>query len=107
MFLLHRRLSILFTTHVKSKKFLDLFDPDEAIVTDDNERKKLSEFTYEYFSVNSGTQIYKAVGSSLKKTSSTAQRQGSTFKIYGCGMMGDTSKPEILIPLETIIVLSH
>lgn len=96
-----------YVEHVKSKKFVDLFDPDEAIVTDDNERKKLSEFTYEYFSVNSGTQIYKAVGSSLKKTSSTAQRQGSTFKIYGCGMMGDTSKPEILIPLETIIVLSH
>ena len=104
---LSRSENFKYVEHVKSKKFLDLFDPDEAIVTDDNERKKLSEFTYEYFSVNSGTQIYKAVGSSLKKTSSTAQRQGSTFKIYGCGMMGDTSKPEILIPLETIIVLSH
>ena len=32
-----------YVEHVKSKKFLDLFDPDEAIVTDDNERKKLIE----------------------------------------------------------------
>lgn len=98
-----------YVEHVRSQSFLDLFDPGETgrIVTDPLERRKLSQFFYEFFSVNSGTQTYKLSGTSIKKTSTMMQRQGSLFKIYGCGMMGDPTDPEILIPLETIIVLSH
>ena len=51
--------------------------------------------------------MYKASGTSLKKTSGTAQRQGTAYKIYACGMMGSVSNPEILIPLETIVILAH
>ena len=61
----------------------------------------------EFFSVNSGSSKYKASGTSLKKTSGTAQRQGTAYRIYACGMMGDASNPEILITLETIVILSH
>ena len=79
-------------------------DTDDAI---DDEKEKLQKFRYEFFSVNSGTSSYKASGVSLKKTSSATQRQGTAYRIFGCGMMGDVDKPEILIPLETIVVLSH
>ena len=59
------------------------------------------------FSVNSGSSLYKGAGTSLKKTSGTVQRQGTAYKIYACGMMGSVNKPEILIPLETIVILAH
>jgi len=79
-------------------------DTTDAI---DDEREKLGKFRYEFFSINSGTASYKAAGISLKKTSGASQRLGTAYRIYGCGMMGDVENPEILIPLETIIVLSH
>ena len=44
---------------------------------------------------------------SLNKTSVTTQRQGTAYKIFGCGMMGNVENPVILIPLETIVILSH
>jgi hypothetical protein len=73
----------------------------------DDEKEKLNKFRYEFFSVNSGTAAYKAAGISLKKTSGANQRLGTAYRVYGCGMMGDVQNPEILIPLETIVILSH
>ena len=43
----------------------------------------------------------------FEKTSGTTQRQGTAYRIYGCGMLGNVNKPQILIPLETLVVLSH
>ena len=79
-------------------------DTDEDI---EDEIARLQRFRYEYFSVNVGNSAYKGVGSSIKKTSGTTQRQGTAYKLYGCGMLGNVDDPEILIPLETIVVLSH
>ena len=79
-------------------------DTTDAI---DDEKEKLGKFRYEFFSVNSGTAAYKAAGISLKKISGSNQRLGTAYRIYGCGMMGDVENPEILIPLETIVILSH
>ena len=104
--------------HVQNQSFYDLiepiFDADtfrlSAVDSDDavsDERQKLQKFRYEFFSVNSGSSTYKGSGTSLKKTSGTAQRQGTAYKIYACGMMGNVNNPEILIPLETIVVLAH
>ena len=73
----------------------------------DGEKEKLKKFRYEFFSVNAGTSSYKASGVSLKKTSVSAQKTGTAYRIYACGMMGDANNPEILIPLETIVILSH
>ena len=44
---------------------------------------------------------------SLKKTSGSVQKMGTAYRIYACGMMGNANNPEILIPLETIVILSH
>ncbi len=91
--------------HVKNQDFLTLIRP--LITTGSNEENRLKKYKYEFFSVNAGTSTFKAAGGSIKKTSITTQRQGTTYRIYGCGMMGNPSNPEILIPLETIITLSH
>ena len=104
---------------VENQNFYDLIQP---IFTDSTfplnptvdttaairaEEEKLQRFRYEFFSVNSGTATYKGTGISLKKTSGATQRQGSAYRIYGCGMMGNVNNPEILVPLETIVILSH
>ena len=53
---------------------------------------------------------YKGPGSSIKKTSTNMQTQGSAYKIYGCGIMrakdSINSKVQILIPLESIVIFN-
>ena len=105
--------------HVKNQRFFDLIQPvfdantfprQAGVDTADEiekEREKLARYTYEFFSVNSGSSIYKGSGMSLNKTSANTQRQGTAYKIYGCGMMGNAANPVILVPLETIVILSH
>jgi len=105
--------------HVKNQSFFDLIQPvfdantfprQAGVDTADEiekEREKLARYTYEFFSVNSGSSIYKGSGMSLNKTSANTQRQGTAYKIYGCGMMGNATNPVILVPLETIVILSH
>ena len=100
--------------HIQDVSFYDIISPilDETSnfgsskqVT--GEINRMKKFKYEYFSVNAGSADYKSVGGSLKKTSSSVQRQGTAYRIYACGIMGSASKPEILVPLETIAILSH
>ena len=105
--------------HVKNQSFFDIIQPVfdaasfprqagvDTTVEINREREKLARFRYEYFSINSGTSNYKGSGMSLNKTSVTTQRQGTAYKIFGCGMMGNVENPVILIPLETIVILSH
>jgi len=83
---------------------LATIDTEDAI---EDEMEKLRKYRYEFFSVNSGTSDYKASGVSLKKTSVSTQKTGTAYRIYACGMMGDANNTEILIPLETIVILSH
>ena len=104
---------------VENQNFYDLIQPiftdasfplNPTVDTADAiaaEEEKLQRFRYEFFSVNSGTATYKGTGISLKKTSGATQRQGSAYRIFGCGMMGNVNNPEILVPLETIVILSH
>ena len=73
----------------------------------------LERYRYEFFSINVGSSTFKGAGASLKKTSTNAQRQGTAYRIYGCGYLmpkgaelGEFEDPEILIPLETLIILS-
>ncbi len=73
----------------------------------EKEEDFIQKFRYEFFSVNSGTSVFKGSGMSLKKTSTTSQKKGTAYKIYGCGMMGNANNPQILVPLEKIIILAH
>ena len=73
----------------------------------EKEEEFIQKFRYEFFSVNSGSSVFKGSGMSLKKTSTTSQKKGTAYKIYGCGMMGNANNPQILVPLEKIIILAH
>ena len=79
----------------------------------EDEIEYLKRFRYEFFSINVGSSTFKGAGGSLKKTSTNVQRQGTSYRVYGCGYfmpagtdLGDFDDPEILIPLETLVVLS-
>ena len=72
----------------------------------------MQRFRYEYFITNIGPAEYRGAGSSIKKTATNAQTSGTAYKIYGCGYMLPvgavaTADPDILVPLETVIVLSN
>ena len=73
----------------------------------EKEEEFIQRFRYEFFSVNSGSSVFKGSGMSLKKTSTTTQKKGTAYKVYGCGIMGNANNPEILVPLEKIIILAH
>ena len=100
--------------HIKNVSFYSVIEPILENTADlgttaevANEIRNLEKYRYEFFTVNAGSQTYKSAGSSLKKTSGTSQRPGSAYRIYACGIMGDADNPEILIPLETIAIISH
>lgn len=81
-------------------------DIDDIIKKEENFLKR---FYYEYFSMNIGTAAYIGTGSSIKKTASDSQSLGTAYKIYGCGIFMNKAmtKAEIIIPLETVIVMPN
>ena len=104
--------------HKRAQSFLDLIispllDEANFIVVDplateaqmEKERERMSEYFFEYFSVNLGSVAFRGSGSSLKKTTTNVQKQGTQYKLYGCGYLRKNGNIEILIPLETIVTL--
>jgi len=79
----------------------------------DKEKEHMKRYRWEFFVINVGRSTFKGAGTSLKKTSTNAQQQGNAYKLYGCGFLmpkgaalTDIDDPEILIPLETLVILS-
>ena len=79
----------------------------------DKEIEHMKRYRWEFFVINVGRSTFKGAGTSLKKTSTNAQQQGNAYKLYGCGYLmpkgaalTDIDDPEILIPLETLVILS-
>ena len=77
------------------------------------EIEHMQRYRWEYFAINVGSSTFKGAGTSLKKTSTNVQRQGTAYKLYGCGYLmpkgtdlDDFDDPEILIPLESLVILS-
>ena len=70
----------------------------------------LKRFEYEYFTVNLGeAPLMMASGSSINAGQSDAQQIfGIAYRLYACGIFnekGDSPNPEIIIPLESIIIM--
>ena len=104
------------TNHFFNQGFGDVISPIISItglptLEQEKEKEYLNRFRFEYFAINAGSKTFKGAGQSIKKTSTNVQRQGTAYKIYGCGYLmpkGDAGyeDPEILIPLESVVVLS-
>ena len=98
----------------------DVLDNLASTVEIENEQTHMERFRYEFFVVNIGSAAYRGSGGSLKKTSTDVQSSGTAYRVYGCGYMMpggtsttegwaaiDSEDPDILIPLETVLVLSN
>ena len=72
------------------------------------EKQRMEDYKFEYFILNIGEASFKGEGSSLKKSTTNIQRKGTSYKIFGCGYLerGLLNEIDILVPLETILVLS-
>ena len=71
------------------------------------ERDKLQTYRYEYISTYIGAETYSGSGTSLKKSATNIQRRGAAYRLYGCGILGTVDRPQILVPLETIVILAY
>ena len=124
------RANFLATNHIENQHFYQLIkgilDVEENIIDtlevedgDDRTKKveaeilQIKRFYFEYFSTYLGEAEFRGAGSSLNKTSTNTQAAGHVYKIYGCGIMKGGSEEDvfedrdndILIPLETVIIL--
>ena len=103
--------------YVRDQNFYDIIQPiieGDRINTNlgtpeeiAQETEKLRTFKYEYLSVLVGMETFTGAGTSVKKTQFNAQKRGAAYRIYGCGIMGSVDSPDILIPLETLVILSY
>jgi len=113
--------TILVTDHFVNLNFGDVIAPiladglNVGLTTEEaaEEEEYLRRFRYEFFAINAGSSIFKGAGTSIKKTATNTQRQGTAYRIYGCGYLmpngaadNDFADPEILIPLESLVILS-
>ena len=113
--------TILVTDHFVNLNFGDVIAPiledgiTVGLTTEEaaEEEEYLRRFRYEFFSINAGSAIFKGAGNSIKKTATNTQRRGTAYRIYGCGYLmpngaeeDDFIDPEILIPLESLVILS-
>jgi len=80
-------------------------DKEETYEPINKEKEYLDRFQYEYFVTKLGPAPFKGFGMSIKKGSSDIGRDGIAYRIYGCGTY--TKSPEIIIPLESTIVLPN
>ena len=94
--------------------FGELIEPIlNAESASEKEKEHMKRYRWEFFAINVGRSTFKGAGTSLKKTSTNAQQQGNAYKLYGCGFLmpkgsalTDINDPEILIPLESLVILS-
>ena len=104
----------LVAVHQTLWNFGELIEPIlTAEIAPDKEIEHMKRYRWEFFAINVGRSTFKGAGTSLKKTSTNAQRQGNAYRLYGCGFLmpkgtalTDINDPEILIPLETLVILS-
>ena len=103
----------LVAVHQTLWNFGELIEPIlTAEIAPDKEIEHMKRYRWEFFAINVGRSTFKGAGTSLKKTSTNAQRQGNAYRLYGCGFLmpkgtalTDINDPEILIPLETLVIL--
>ena len=76
----------------------------------------LKRFEYEYFTVNVGDAPLMVSGSSINVGQKDAQQLGTAYKLYACGIFygnsllatsNHNSEPQIIIPLESIIIMPN
>ena len=87
-----------------SQKYYD-FLTSNIVKADDKNR--VEKYYFQYFLTQVGSAPFKGYGTSIKKDATDAGSDGMAYRIYGCGLFapGGVDNPQILVPLESTLIL--
>ena len=70
-----------------------------------SEIDKLKKFYYQYFIEQVGSAPYKGTGISVKKQAGNTGSDGVAYRVYGCGIKKEKDDINLVVALESVIVL--
>ena len=70
-----------------------------------NEIDKLKKFYYQYFIEQVGSAPFKGTGTSVKKDAGNTGSDGIAYRVYGCGIKKEKDDINLVVALESVIVL--
>ena len=70
-----------------------------------NEIDKLKKFYYQYFIEQVGSAPFKGTGTSVKKEAGNTGSDGVAYRVYGCGIKKEKDDINLVVALESVIVL--
>ena len=70
-----------------------------------SEIDKLKKFYYQYFIEQVGSAPFKGTGTSVKKEAGNTGSDGIAYRVYGCGIKKEKDDINLVVALESVIVL--
>ena len=70
-----------------------------------SEIDKLKKFYYQYFIEQVGSAPFKGTGTSVKKEAGNTGSDGVAYRVYGCGIKKEKDDINLVVALESVIVL--
>ena len=70
-----------------------------------SEIDKLKKFYYQYFIEQVGSAPFKGTGTSVKKQAGNTGSDGVAYRVYGCGIKKEKDDINLVVALESVIVL--
>ena len=70
-----------------------------------SEIDKLKKFYYQYFIEQVGSAPFKGTGTSVKKGAGNTGSDGIAYRVYGCGIKKEKDDINLVVALESVIVL--
>jgi len=70
-----------------------------------SEIDKLKKFYYQYFIEQLGSAPFKGTGTSVKKEAGNTGSDGIAYRVYGCGIKKEKDDINLVVALESVIVL--
>ena len=70
-----------------------------------SEIDKLKKFYYQYFIEQVGSAPFKGTGTSVKKGAGNTGSDGVAYRVYGCGIKKEKDDINLVVALESVIVL--
>ena len=70
-----------------------------------SEIEKLKKFYYQYFIEQVGSAPFKGTGTSVKKEAGNTGSDGIAYRVYGCGIKKEKDDINLVVALESVIVL--
>ena len=69
------------------------------------ERDRMKKFYYQYFLTQVGSAPFKGTGTSVKKQAGNTGSDGVAYRVYGCGIKKEKDDINLVVALESVIVL--